>query len=82
MGVLYDRMSRDLKLRNLAAATQKEYLRCCCCFVRFHMKPPTEMGESAIKEFLGHLLLKGAGPETVKMHVAVYWLSVNETVGE
>lgn len=70
MGALYDRMSRDLKLRNLAAGTQKEYLRCCCCFVRFHMKPPTEMGESAIKEFLAHLLLKGAGPETVKMHVA------------
>jgi hypothetical protein len=34
------------------------------------MKSPTEKGESAIKEFLGHLLLKGAGPETVKMHVA------------
>ena len=51
MGVLYDRMSRDLKLRNLAAARQKEYLRCCCCFVKFHMRSPAEMGESAIKEF-------------------------------
>ena len=70
MGELYNRMARDLALRNLAAATQREYLRCCCSFVRFHMKSPAEMGESAIKEYLAHLQLRGAGPETLKMHVA------------
>ena len=70
MGELYNRMSRDLKLRNLAATTHKEYLRCCCHFVRYHMKSPAQMGESAIKEYLAHLLLKGAGPETMEMNVA------------
>lgn len=70
MGELYDRMALDLKLRNLAAPTQKEYLRCCCGFVRYHMKSPRELGETAIKEYLAHLQLRGAGPETVKMNVA------------
>jgi integrase/recombinase XerD len=70
MGALYDRMARDLKLKNLAVGTQEQYLRCCCGFVRYHMKPPTELGESACKEYLAHLQLRGAGPEVLKMHVA------------
>jgi site-specific recombinase XerD len=70
MGELYDRMARDLKLKNLAAPTQREYLRCCCEFVRYHMKSPRELGETAIKQYLAHLQLRGAGPETVKMNVA------------
>ena len=70
MGELYDRMSRDLKLRNLAAPTQKEYLRVCCGFVRYHMKSPRELGETAIKEYLAHMQLRGVGPETLKMSVA------------
>lgn len=70
MGATKEKMARDLALRNLAAPTRKEYLRCCCTFVRYHMRPPEELGETAIKEFLAHLLLRGAGPETLKMHVA------------
>ena len=70
MGALYNKMARDLALKNLAATTQKEYLRCCCIFVRYHMTSPSELGETAIKEYLEHLQLKGAGPETLKMNVA------------
>ena len=70
MGELYQRMERDLKLKNLAERTQKEYLRCCAGFVRYHMKSPRELGETAIKEYLAHLQLRGAGPETLKMNVA------------
>ena len=70
MGELYDRMALDLKLKNLAPGTQSEYLRCCCSFVRYHMKSPRELGETAIKQYLGHLQLTGASPEKLKMHIA------------
>jgi site-specific recombinase XerD len=70
MGELYQRMAQDLKLKNLAAGTQSEYLRCCCNFVRYHMRSPLELGARDIKDYLGHLLMKGVGPETVKMNVA------------
>ena len=70
MGELYNKMARDLALKNLAARTRQEYLRCCTEFTRYHMRSPRELGSKDIKEFLGHLLMKGAGPETVKMHVA------------
>jgi len=63
-------MAQDLKLKNLAAATQKEYLRCCTAFARYHMKSPAKMGEREVKEYLAHLQLRGAGPETVKMNIA------------
>lgn len=70
MAELKDRMTRDLELRNLAAPTKREYLRCCSNFVRYHMKPPQKLGEPAIKEYLHRLLKIGAGPETLKMNVA------------
>ena len=70
MGELYQKMERDLKLKNLAAATRKEYLRCCSGFARYHMKSPRELGETAVKEYLAHVQLRGSGPETLKMNVA------------
>ncbi|MFZ5470010.1 MAG: site-specific integrase [Myxococcota bacterium] len=70
MGELYNKMARDLALKNLAATTQKEYLRCCCHFIWYHMTSPRELGETAIKQYLEHLQFKGTGPETLKMNVA------------
>jgi integrase/recombinase XerD len=70
MGELYQKMARDLKLKNLAEATQEQCLRCCMGFARYHMESPAKLGEAAVKEYLAHLQLKGAGPETLKMNVA------------
>lgn len=70
MGELYQKMARDLQLKNLAQTTQSEYLRCCYNFARYHMRSPADMGEAAAKEYLQHLQLKGASPETLKMNVA------------
>lgn len=70
MGELYNRMARDLALRNLAEETRARYLSCCCQFVRYHMKSPRELGETALKQYLAHRQLAGAGPETLKMDVA------------
>ena len=70
MGELYDRMAQDLKLKNLAEGTQKKYLGCCCGFVRYHMTSPLKLEAKDVKEYLGHLLMKGVGAETLKMNVA------------
>ncbi len=70
MGELYQKMQLDLAIKNLAPVTRKEYLRCCCNYVRYHMRSPRAMGVSDIKDFLGQLVREGAGPETLKMHVA------------
>jgi len=70
MGALYQRMARDLAIKNLAAGTREHYLRCCTLFAGYHMVSPSEMGAEEIKEYLGHLLECGASPEKLKMHIA------------
>jgi integrase/recombinase XerD len=70
MGELYNKLALDLKLKNLAAGTQKQYLRCCVDFAKYHRKSPLALGVDELKEYLGHLLMNGAGPEVVKMNVA------------
>jgi integrase/recombinase XerD len=70
MGELYQKMSQDLALKNLAEKTRAEYLRCCCGYVRYHMRSPKEMGLGEIKDYLGRMVCQGASPEKLKMHVA------------
>jgi len=70
MGELYQKMSQDLAIKNLAAATRQQYLRCCSEFVRYHMRSPRELGLPDIKDYLGRLVCQGARPEKLKMHVA------------
>jgi site-specific recombinase XerD len=70
MGELYQKMSQDLAIKNLAEGTREQYLRCCCGFARYHMRSPRKMGLGEVKDYLGQLVREGAGPEKLKMHVA------------
>jgi integrase/recombinase XerD len=70
MGELYQKMSQDLAIKNLAAGTRDQYLRCCREYARYHMRSPREMGLVEIKDYLGRLVCQGASPEKLKMHVA------------
>lgn len=70
MGELYQKMSQDLAIKNLAKGTREQYLRCCCEFVRYHRRSPKEMGLAEIKDYLGRMVCQGASPEKLKMHVA------------
>jgi len=71
MGKLRDQMVEDLQLRNYARRTCKEYVSCAQAFVAYHRRPPQQMGELEVRQFLMFLLDKRkAGPATRKMHVA------------
>jgi len=70
MGELYQKMAQDLAIRNLAPRTGEQYLRCCSAFAAYHMRSPTEMGLTEIKDYLGRIVYTGASPEKLKMHVA------------
>jgi len=70
MGALCQRMEEDLKLKNYAAKTCAEYVRCARRFAGFHMRSPAEMGEREIRDFLLALAFEQASPETLKMYVA------------
>lgn len=71
MGKLRDQMIEDLQLRDYARGTCKAYVDCARAFVAYHRKPPQQMGELEIRQFLMHLVeTKKASPASRKMHVA------------
>lgn len=71
MGKLRDQMIEDLQLRDYAPRTCKAYVDCARAFVAYHHRPPEQMGELEIRQFLMHLVeTKRASAASRKMHVA------------
>ena len=70
MGEIYQKMERDLTLRNVAESTRVSYLRCCCKFVRHAGRSPAVMGSFEVDGFLESLVRRGKSPSTQRTHVA------------
>jgi len=56
MGQLRDRMEQDLILRGLSPATRRNYLLYCRKFVGHYRRPPEDLGEVEVREYLLHLI--------------------------
>ena len=70
MGLLRDRMVQDLKLRCYRRGTVQVYVGCVKRFVAFFGKPPKELGESEVREFLLHLAEeRHLVPSTLRMYL-------------
>jgi integrase/recombinase XerD len=70
MGKLHDQMEGDLILKAYSPHTQKAYLRGARHFARHYMRPPQEMGEQEVRDFLLHLVRdRNASPATQDMYV-------------
>ena len=71
MAQLRDQMIEDLRLRGYARATCKHYVDCARAFAAYHRRPPQQMGELEVREFLMHLAeVRHASPALRKLHVA------------
>ncbi len=82
MGSLYQKMERDLALRNYAEGTRKIYLSVCSKFVRHFKQPPSEMGLLEIEYFLGSLLKRKTSPDMLRMYVAGIKFLYGVTLGQ
>ena len=81
MGRVKTRMEADLRLANLRPATQAEYLRCAKAFVKFHRRPPTEMGWEEVRAFLVHLRDElHRSPSTQKVYVSALKFLYSKTL--
>jgi integrase/recombinase XerD len=64
-------MIEDLGLRCYAPKTCREYVRCARDFVAYHGRPPEQMGEVEVRDYLLFLAAeRKVGPSTRKMHLA------------
>jgi integrase/recombinase XerD len=67
MGRLYEKMKRDMELKNLSHRTIKTYLGCMKGFVRHYGQSPEGMGDKEIKDYL-YFLLKEKGASHSKIN--------------
>lgn len=71
MGTIRDKMTADLDLRGFASTTKKEYLQRAHNFVAYYHRPPMELGEREVREFLLYLVNeKKTGSATQHMYIA------------
>jgi integrase/recombinase XerD len=55
MGKLQEQMKTDLVLKGYSPHTARAYLRCIRNFAKHFMRPPSEMGETEVRQFMLHL---------------------------
>lgn len=83
MGKFYDRMDSDLRLARYSEDTYKQYLDHAKRFVGHFMKPPDELGEAEIREYLHYLVdVRIVSPHTQKMALAAIKFLYRRTLGE
>ncbi len=69
MGQLHDRMEADLTLAGYRESTRRQYLRCARLYTKHFMRPPEEMGEEHVREYLLHLInVRHFPATTVRMY--------------
>jgi integrase/recombinase XerD len=55
MGKLQEQMKADLLLKRYSPNTTRAYLHCIRNFAKYFMRPPAEMGETEVRQFILHL---------------------------
>jgi integrase/recombinase XerD len=70
MGVLREKMRRDLQLRGLSELTAAHYLRHMTAFVRYFGVSPDKLNLKQIQEYQLHLINKGLAPQSVNLAMA------------
>jgi integrase/recombinase XerD len=55
MGKLQEQMKADLSLKRYSPHTIRAYLHCIRNFAKYFMRPPAEMGETEVRQFILHL---------------------------
>ena len=71
MGIVKDKMIRELDIRRYSDGTKQQYLGCCRQFAAFHMLSPDVTTMEHVKEYLGHVHDRTGGSEScLKMNVA------------
>jgi len=82
MGVLRDRMTEEMQLRNFTVATQKSYLYTVTKLAQYYKRPPDQLGKEQIRSYLLYLITeRKLSPNTMTAMIAGLRFFYNETLG-
>ncbi len=82
MGILRDRMTEEMQLRNFTVATQKAYLYAVAKLAQYYKRPPDQLGKEQIRSYLLYLITeRKLSPNTMTAMIAGLRFFYNETLG-
>ena len=82
MGILRDRMTEEMQLRNFTVATQKAYLYAVTKLAQYYKRPPDQLGKEQIRSYLLYLTTeRKLSPNTMTAMIAGLRFFYNETLG-
>jgi integrase/recombinase XerD len=82
MGILRERMTEEMKLRNFSPATQKSYLYAVTRLAKYYRRPPDQLDKEQIRSYLVHLTVeKKLSPNTMTGQISGLRFFYNETLG-
>ena len=71
MGIIEEKMRRDLEARGMRPNTVTTYLRCCRGFVKHYGHSPMELRAADVRAYLEHLrVARGMSARSVNVHAA------------
>jgi site-specific recombinase XerD len=82
MGKLRDKMKQDMELKHLSERTIETYLKCVENFAKHYGKPPEDIGNEAIRDFIYYLLKdKQASQASINQHYSAIKFFYQTTLG-
>ena len=82
MGIIEDKMRRDLELRGMRPNTITTYLRCCRAFVAHYRRSPLELTVADVRAYLEHLrVTEQKNPRSINVYAAAIVRLFSETLG-
>ncbi len=82
MGILRDRMTEEMQLRNFTVATQKAYLYAVTKLAQYYKRPPDQLDKEEIRSYLLYLITeRKLSPNTMTATIAGLRFFYNETLG-
>jgi site-specific recombinase XerD len=62
--MLFERLRAELRARHYSPSTEQSYVAWARRLVKYHRRHPRVLGEAEIKQFLDHLVSRGASAST------------------
>lgn len=82
MGTTQDKMMQDVRLAGYAKRTQEAYVAAARDYVKFHWRSAEEMGQSEVRQFIGHLFnVRKLGAGRIKQYLAALRFLYAKTLG-
>ena len=82
MGIIEEKMRRDLEARGMRPNTVTTYLRCCRGFVKHYGHSPMELRAADVRAYLEHLRVsERKSPRSINVYAAAIAFLFGETLG-